>query len=564
MATVCSYACTNLIITKGASVDGSVMVSDAADSQTRYGVLDYRLGGHHKKGELRGIYQWGSDAKGAFRYTGSIPEAECTYNVISNMNEYQVIIGETTYDGDWKSFVDTTAIIDYGSMMNIALQRSRTAREAIATMVEITDKYGYTNTGETLSIADANEAWIMDIMPRKPKYDANGNNTNKGIVYVAIRIPDGYISAHANCARIDRFPLNDPENCLYSKDVIEQAREMGWYDGPDEEFSFRDAYCPVLSLSTIRSCDMRVWSFFRQWGDEDMDQYLDYVTGENISHHLPLYVKAKAKLSVHDVAEMMRDHYEGTPFDMRKGVAAGPMECPYRWRDNDWTVDGVKYRNERPIAVQQTGFWFIGQARGYLPREVGPVIWFAVDDPGTAPITPVYACSREISDHYRFGNGSQVTYSPTSMFWLVNRVAQQCYLNYKWVGKETREKVIEHELSMMKQVEKSDARAMELLKSSPKKAVKYLTDFSVKAQDELFDKWEKLDKYLLVKYIDCNVKKQDPDGSFQVFGHEYEGVTNFVPKSPNAPGLGEAYKRAVVNETGDFLKNKTFPDTRKK
>jgi len=564
LATVCGYGCTNLIITKGASVDSSVMVSDVADSHTRYGVLDYRLGGHHRKGEMRGIYQWGSDSKGAFRYTGSIPEAEYTYNVMSNMNEYQVIIGETTYDGDYKAFVDTTAIIDYGSMMNIALQRSKTAREAIAVMVEITDKYGYTNSGETLSIADANEAWVMDIMPRKPKYDANGVNTNKGIVYVAIRIPDGCICAHANCARIDRFPLNDPENCLYSKDVIDQAREMGWYEGPDEEFSFRDAYCPVTSLSVVRSCDMRVWSFFRKWGEEDMDQYIDYVTGENTEHHLPLYVKAKAKLSVHDVAEMMRDHYEGTIFDMRKGIAAGPFECPYRWRDNDWKVDSVKYRNERPIAVQQAGFWFIGQARGYLPREVGALLWFAVDDPATAPITPVYACSQEISDHYRFGNGSQVTYSPTSMFWLVNRVAQQSYLNYKWAGAEARKNVVEHELEMMEKVKESDAQAIKLLNGSSKKAVKYLTKFSVDAQDALFDKWEKLDKYLLVKYIDCNVKKQNPDGSFEVFEHQYQGVSNFVPKSPKAPGLSEAYKRAVVNETGDFLKNKEMPDPRKK
>jgi len=564
MAAVCGYACTNLIVTKGATVDGSVIVSDVADSQVRYGVLEYKLSGSHKKGEMRPIIQWGSDSKGSYRTNGYIPEAPYTYNVMSNMNEYQVVIGETTYDGDYKAFEDTTAIVDYGSMMNIALQRAKTAREAIAVMVEITDKYGYASTGETLSVADANEAWVMDIMPRKPKYDTNGVNTNKGMVYVAIRIPDGCICAHANCARIDQFPLNDPENCLYSKDVIDQAREMGWYEGPDEQFSFRDAYCPVTSLSIVRACDMRVWSFFRKWGVEDMDQYMDYVTGENINHHLPLYVKAKAKLSVHDVAEMMRDHYEGTPFDMRKGVAAGRMECPYRWRDSNWKVDGVQYRNERPIAVQQAGFWFVAQARGYMPREVGPILWFAVDDPATAPITPVYACSREISDHYRFGNGSQVTYSPTSMFWLVNRVAQQCYLNYKSVGVETREKVVAHELEMMKKVAQADEKALKLLKSSAKKSTKFLTEFSVTAQNELFDKWEKLDKYLLVKYIDCNTKRQNPDGSFETFPHEYEGRSNFVPKSPKASGFGEDYKRAVARETGDFLKNKTFPDQRGK
>ncbi len=555
---VLSYACSNLIVTKGASADGSVMISDVADSHNRYGVLGCKIASRHKKGEMRGVYQWGSDAKGPFRYLGSIPEPEYTFNVMSNMNEYQLAIGETTFVGDYKPFVDTTAILDYGSTMIICLQRCKTAREAILMFASLTDEFGYGDSGESLSFADANEAWIMEIMPRLPKYDANGVNTNKGIVYVAIRIPDGCICAHANCARITTFPLNDPENCLYSKDVISQAREMGWYDGPDEEFNFTETYCPLTSYSLIRNCDLRVWNFFRNWGEEDMDQYMDYIMGENLDHRLPLYVKAKKKLSVHDVAEAMRDHYEGTIFDMRKGVAAGPFECPYRWRDNNWVVDSVKYMNARPVAVQQAGFWFISQSRSWLPREVGGVMWFAVDDPGTAPLTPVYACSREVSDHYRFGNGSLVKYSPTSMFWMVNRIAQFAYMNYKWIGGEVHDTLCRHELEMAARLDTVDREALALYGKSPARAVKYLTRFSVDAQDKLFDKWEKLDKYLLVKYMDGNVKKQEEDGSFKVFGH-----SPWVPVSPSVPGMSEDFKRAVVGETGDLYRNKPMPGRRK-
>ena len=550
------FACTNLIVTKGATTDGSVLVSDVADSHNRYGVLDYKLAGRHKPGEMRAIYQWGSDSRGPFRYCGAIPEAPYTYNVMSNMNEYQVTIGETTYNGRCEELQDTTAILDYGSIMNICLQRSKTAREAILMFASLTDQYGYDSTGESFSVADPNEAWIFEVMPRKPKYDANGINTNRGIVYVAVRIPDGCISAHANCARITTFPLNDPENCLYSKDVIGQARELGWYDGPDESFSFADVYCPLTSYSLMRACELRVWSFFNRYGDQDMNQYLDFVTGEDPTHRLPLYVKAKEKISVQMLAEMMRDHYEGTPFDMRKGIAAGPQETPYRFRDNDWTVDGVKYRNERAIAMQQAGFWFISQCRGWLPREVGGVIWFAVDDPGTAPLTPVYASARAISNHYAFGNGSHVEYSPTSMWWMCNRIAQFAYLNYRNVGNEVREVIRAHEAEMVEAVAAADAEALALLKKSEKKAVKYMTRFSVAQQDALFEKWDKLDKYLLVKYVDGNIKKQNPDGSFVVFPHAYQGKDHFVPKSPGVPGVSEAYKRAVVSETGDFHRDK--------
>ena len=542
------FACTNLIVTKGASADGSVMVTDAADSQTRYGCLAYTVAADHKPGAMRKIIQWGSDFRGPFYYHGDIPEAPHTYNVIGNMNEHQLILGETTYDGR-KVEMDTTAIIDYGSMMNICLQRCTTAREAILLFAEITDKYGYCQTGESLSIADKNEAWIMDIFPRKPHYDANGVNTNKGIVYVAARIPDGYICAHANNARITKINFNDPENWLYSKDVVDEARRNGWYEGSDEDFSFADTYCPLTKASYMRSCDLRVWSFFNRFGVEDMGKYIDYVTAENTSNRLPLWVKPKHKITVQELAEAMRDHYEGTMFDMRVGISAGPHESPYRWRDADWTVDGVKYANERATAVQQTGFWFLAQARSWMPDEVGGLFWFAVDDAGTSPLTPVYACSKDISDHYRFGNGSLKEYSPTSMFWMVNRIAQLCYLHYNSTGNEVHAVVTAHEKEMVAKVAEADTKALELYNRSPRKAVKYLTNWSVNEADALFDKWERLDKYVLVKYIDGNIKKQNDDGSFT----SYDG-RDWTTVSPGYKGLSKAYKEAVVKERGPLMR----------
>lgn len=542
------FACTNLIVTKGASADGSVMVTDAADSHTRYGCLAYTLAADHKPGSMRKIIQWGSDSRGPFYYHGDIPEAPHTYAVMGNMNEHQLIIGETTYDGR-KVPEDTTAIIDYGSMMNICLQRCKTAREAIRLFAEITDLYGYCQTGETITLADKNEAWIMDIFPRMPRYDSNGVNTNKGIVYVAARIPDGYICAHANNARITRINFNDPDNWLYSSDVVEEARRNGWYEGSDADFSFADTYCPLSRQGYMRSCDLRVWSFFNRFGEDDMNAYIDYVMAENPSNRLPLWVKPKHKISLQELAEAMRDHYEGTIFDMRGGVAAGPHGSPYRWRDRDWTVDGVKYANERATAVQQTGFWFIGQARGWLPDEVGGLFWFGVDDAATSPLTPVYVCSKDISDHYRFGNGSLKEYSPTSMFWMVNRIAQLCYLHYNSTGNEVHAVCVAHEDEMVKKVAEADSRALELYAHSPKKAVKYLTSFSVKEADALFDKWDRLDKYVLVKYIDGNIKKQNEDGSFV----SYDG-RDWTTVSPDYKGLSKAYKEAVVKERGELMR----------
>ena len=541
LLTITGFACTNLIITKGASTDGSVMVTYAADSHIRYGTLVHYPAAKYRAGTMLPIYEWGRD-----RYLGTIPQADETYNVIGNMNEHQLIIGESTWGG-LAELRDPDAILDYGSLMYITLQRTRTAREAIALYTSLADQYGYASSGESISIADPNEAWILEIIARKPEV-VNGVNIRKGAVWVAVRIPDGHISAHANCARITTFPLNDPENCLYSPDVISHARELGLFEGNDEEFSFADTYCP-LDFGSMRGCEARVWSFFNKHGAEDMSKYIDHASGHNPNNRLPLSVKAKHKLSVTMAADMMRDHFEDTPFDMRNDIGAGGNSLPYRWRPMSFEIDGEEYINERAIATQQTGFWFVGQARNWLPDIIGGIFWFAVDDAGTSPITPVYSSSTEISEHYALGNGSMIEYSPTSMFWLTNRIAQFAYLRYDEIGAEVVAAVRAHEHEMVAKIASSDAQAILFYKKSPRRAVKYLTSFSINEANALFDKWNNFDKYLLVKYIDGNTKRQDENGAFITNGHSAT-----IPPTPIQKGYNERFKRAIVNEIGGKIK----------
>ena len=523
MAWGSALACTNLIVTRGASTDGSNMVSYAADSHQLYGALYYTPAGKFKAGSMLDVYEWDTS-----RYLGQIAQVAQTYTTIGNMNEHQLIIGETTYGGRHE-LEDPEGRIDYGSLIYITLQRAKTAREAIDIIVDLANTYGYASSGESFTIADKEEVWIMELIGKGPG--------RKGIVWVARRIPDGYISAHANHARITTFPKNDPENCLYAEDVITFAREMGFYEGSDEDFSFSDAYAP-LDFSAMRGCEARVWSFFRRFAD-GMDAYEDYALGHNPANRMPLWVKPNRKLSPKDVFDMMRDHYEGTEFDMTVGIAAGGNELPYRWRPSSFEIDGKKGYNERAIATQQTGFWFVGQCRSWLPDEIGGLFWFAVDDAGTSPLSPFYTCINGISEHYALGNGSMLEYSPTSMFWLQNRVAQFAYLRYNHIGKEVRERVDAHELAMIDAVAAADEAALQL---KPGKAVqKHLTAFSADQAASLFAKWKALDEYLLVKFIDGNTKHQNPDGSFKNNGH-----SNRVPPQPMFPGYSDTYKRAVA------------------
>ena len=398
-------------------------------------------------------------------------------------------------------------------------------------IVYLANTYGYCSSGESFSIVDTEEAWIMELIGKGPN--------DKGIVWVARRIPDGYVSGHANQARITTFPWNDPENCLYAPDVADVARKMGWYEGSNEDFSFADAYAP-LDFGAMRGCEARVWAFFRMVAD-DMDQYVDYAMGHNPANRMPLWVMPREKVSVKQVMDAMRDHYEGTPMDMTTDIGAGGEGCPYRWRPMYFEVDGVEYCNERAIATQQTGFWLVGQAR---PGKVG-ILWFGTDDAATSPLTPIYVNSLEVPECLREGNGTMLKYSRTSMFWITNRVAQFAYLRYNTVGKTVRETVDAWENTMIEEVNAFDK---ELAGLSDKKARKMATSFSVDNAQFLFHMWEGLDEYLMVKYIDGNVKGEDEKGFID------NGNGKDIPGVIEQPGYTETWKRAVAHNNGEVLK----------
>ncbi|MBE5032986.1 dipeptidase [Gallalistipes aquisgranensis] len=532
-------ACTNFIITRGASTDSSVMVTYAADSHQLYGALYYRPARDYRPGETLKIYEWDTG-----RYLGEIPQVAHTYQTVGNMNEHQLIIGETTYGGR-PELEDSTGIMDYGSLIYITLQRAKTAREAIDVIVNLANTYGYASSGESFSIADPDEAWIFEMIGKGCKM-VNGKNVNKGIVWVARRIPDGYVCAHANQARITQFPKDDPENCLYAPDVISFAREAGLYNGTDADFSFCDTYAP-LDFSGMRGCEARVWSMFRRI-TPGMDRYLDYALGKNPENRMPLWVKPAKRISPKEVMDFMRDHYEDTPMDMRYDIGAGGHHLPYRWRPMGFEVDGVKYLNERATATQQTGFWFMAQARNYLPDPIGGVYWFGVDDAGTSCLTPIYCSVTEIPECFREGNGHMTEYSPTSAFWLFNRVTNFAYLRYDMMSADILKVVNERENGQLKKVQQIDAKALSLYKTNPEAAIRLLTDYSVKTAQEMFDKWVELDRYLLVKYMDGNVKKER-NGKFLDNGYGRN-----IPASPDFPGYNDEWKKAVAGSTGDRLK----------
>ena len=530
--TATAFACTNFIVTKGASTDGSVMVTYAADSHQLYGAL-YKHNGGKQKSKLLKVNEWDTG-----RYLGEIDQIAETYSTVGNMNEHSLIITETTYGGR-SELEDPKGGIDYGSLIYITLQRAKTAREAIAIIAELANTYGYASSGESFSIADANEAWIMELIGKGSKLDDKGNNVRKGIVWVARRIPDGYVSGHANQARITTFPLNDKENCLYSSDVISFAREMGYFNGKDEEFSFCDAYAP-LDFGALRACEARVWAFFRTVA-EGMDQYTDHAMGHNPNNRMPLWVKPTKKVSPKQLFDAMRDHYEGTPIDMTTDIGAGGNGCPYRWRPMYFKVDGVQYCNERATATQQTGFWLCGQARS---GKTG-ILWFGTDDAATSPLTPIYCNTTEVPWCLDEANGSMLHYSATSMFWVTNRIANFAYLRYDSIGKRVREEVDKWENEQLAEVEKFDAKTAGL---AAKKAQKLQTTYSTTTAQNLFKKWDSLDKYLLVKYIDGNTKAENEKGFID------NGNGCNIPDKIEQPGYSEKWKRAVAEDNGEVLK----------
>lgn len=546
-------ACTNVIITPGASKDGSSIVSYAADSHQLYGELYFTPAARFGAGSSLQIREWDTQ-----RPLGAIAQVSRTYQTVGNMNQYQLVIAETTWGGRSELFPGKDAVgIDYGSLIYVTLQRAKTAREAIEIIVSLANEYGYVSEGETFSIADTKEAWVMDIVGKGPD--------SKGIVWVARRIPDGYICAHANQARITRFPLNDKDNCLYAPDVISFAREKGWFEGRDEDFSFREAFNP-LDFSGARACDARAWSAFNILGDgtftymEDgrevsrpASDWVDYAMGYDLKGEMPLFIKPSRKIGAKDVADVMRDHYEGTPMDMTTDIGAGGNALPYRWRPMSFEWEGKTYINERAIATQQTGFWFVAQSRGYLPDEVGALIWFGCDDAATSYLTPIYVNTKSVPECLRVGNGDMLHYSATSQFWMCNRVANACYKMYNKMAPVVRTAIDDFENYQMDvAVPQMDAALSDLVSAGRVgKALKKMTDYSVNTAMTQFEKWTRLEELLLVKFIDGNVKAQNEDGSF-VHSEYSEGI----PEGIAQPGYTDKWKEAVARDNGNTLISK--------
>ncbi len=535
-----SNGCTNFLVTKGASVDGSTMITYAADSHVLYGELYYQPAADHAPDAMRDIHEWDTG-----KFMGRIPEVAHTYSVIGNMNEWQVAIGETTYGGREELAKQEGAIMDYGSLIYVALQRAKTAREAIKVMTDLVEKYGYASSGESFSISDAEEAWILEMIGK--------GNGEKGAVWVAQRIPDGYISGHANQARITTFPMNDPKNCIFSKDVISFAHEKGWFEGKNKDFSFSDVYAPI-DFSGARFCDARVFAGFNKVAS-GMGQYANYAKGvvehggENNfpTNRLPLWVKPDKKVSVKDVMEMMRDHYEGTELDMTKDIGAGPFTLPYRWRGMTWKVDSVNYCHERAISTQQTGFSFVAQSRNWLPAPIGGILWFGVDDTYSTCYAPMYCGITNTPECFKVGNGDMLTYSETSAFWTFNQVTNWAYTRYSDMIPHIRVKQSDLEGKFIAYTPAVDQAAKSIYDTQGEVAARrFLTDYSINQANGMTSEWKKLYQYLLIKYIDGNIKKEK-DGKFE--RNEWN-----VPVSPDQPGYPEWWYRIIINATGDHLK----------
>lgn len=535
-----SNGCTNFLVTKGASIDGSTMITYAADSHTLYGELYFLPAKDHAPGTMRDIHEWDTG-----KFMGRIPEPSHTFSVVGNINEHQVAIGETTYGGREELGKQTGAIMDYGSLMYVALQRSKTAREAIKVMADLVAEFGYASSGESFSISDPNEVWIMEMIGK--------GEGEKGAVWVAQRIPDGYISGHANQARITTFPMNDELNCMFANDVISFAREKGWFDGLNKDFSFSDIYAPV-DFSGARFSDARVFAGFNKVCSI-MKPYEEYALGivkhdgehKFPSNRMPLWVKPDRKLTVQDVMGMMRDHYEGTALDMTKDPGAGPYKLPYRWRPLTFKVDSADYVNERAISTQQTGFSFVTQSRSWLPSPVGGIIWFGVDDAYSTCYVPMYCGITDVPECFKVGNGDLLTYSETSAFWTFNTVANFTYLRYDSMIADVQKVQKNLENKFVAYTPSVDMAAKNLWDAGKKKeTLQFLTDYSVAQANGMTSEWKKLSHYLIVKYIDGNIKKEK-DGAF-------ERTETGMPANPDQPGYPEWWKKVIVESTGDHLK----------
>ena len=523
-------ACSNFIVGKKASVDGSVMCSYSADDYGMFQNLCHYPAAKHAKGEMRKIYDWDTN-----KYHGEIPEAAETYNVIGNINEWQVTIGETTYGGR-EEMVDSTGIMDYGSLIYVALQRSKSAREAIKVMTTLANTYGYNSEGETFTICDPNEAWIMEMMGKGP--------SSKGVVWVALRIPDNAVCAHANQSRIGKFNMKDKKNVMYAKDVVSFARSKGWYQGKDADFSWKMAYAKP-DFSGRRFCDARAWALLNHF--YDMSPYLDWALGKDPNaKDMPLWVVPNKKVSVQDVENVMRDHYEGTPLSVADGsdIGGGIWEMPYRPTPLMYKVDGKQYFNERPVSTQQSGFVFVSQMRSWLPREIGGVFWFANDDANMAAFTPVYCSMTERPECYNTPGVDAVHFSKKNAYWVCNMTSNMVYPRYSLMFptlKEVRDSLDNSYFAAQAGVEK---KAQGLYAQNPQAAVKYLNGYSVEKAQQMLARWNQLFEFMVVKYNDMIIKPTDKNGTF-------EKTPYGLGATPVRPGYPEKFAKQLVKQSGD-------------
>ena len=533
LISVSAFACSNIIVGKKASADGSVFVSYSADSYGMYGNIYSHRGGVHPQGEMRKVYDWDTN-----KYHGEIAQAQRTYNVVGQMNEHQVSITETTFGGR-EELWETEGIIDYGSLIYIALERATSAREAITIMTALVDEYGYCSEGESFSICDKNEAWIMEMIGK--------GKGQKGAVWATVRIPDDCVAAHANQSRITRLSQYDKKSVLCSKDVIKFAREKGYFTGKDSEFSFRDAYAPN-DFSAVRYCDARVWSIFNRLCD-GMDKYVDYAAGKDLKGEMPLYMKPKKPVTLQDVMNGMRDHYENTPFDIRDEVGAGPYNMPYRPTPLSWEVDGKKYFNERPVCTQQTAFCFVGQMRSWMPDALGGIAWVTNDDPNMAPFVPLYCSIDQVPRCFCRIEGEQddVTFSWKSAFWLQNTVSNMVYPYY--------EKMFPDLLSYRESLDRSFGARVPVWEKTVMGGDSiynvYTTNFTNECAEQMMQQWTELCQYLVVRHNDMALKKVADGGVNVPVGKRFKKTEHGLAEAPDRPGYPEAYRKAIVEKEGE-------------
>ncbi|MGI6717874.1 MAG: dipeptidase [Bacteroidales bacterium] len=549
LSSLSAMCCTNFLITKGASADGSTMITYAADAHTLYGELYHWEGREWLPGTMLDVYEWDTG-----KYMGQIPQAQRTYNVVGNINEHQVAISETTYGGLEELSSQSGAIMDYGSLIYITLQRATSAREAIKMIAELMDTYGYASSGESFSIADKDEVWIMELIGK--------GEGEKGAVWVALLVPDGMISGHANQARITTFPQKGENvitsenldkifdknvDVVYHKDVISFAKKKGFYKGKDADFSFCDTYAP-LTFGAARGCEARVWAGFMKANKAAVAQYEDYARGDNLKNKMPLWIKPDRKLTVFDVMTFMRDHYEGTSMDMTNDIGAGPFKCPYRWRPMGWEYEGQSYLHERATSTQQTGFSFVTQSRNWLPDPVGGVIWFGVDDSYTSCYVPMYCGITQTPLHFRKGNGSMIEYSPTSAFWIFNMVSNFAYSRYCDMVVDIQKVQSRLENKFHDELINFDKQVAAEVDRNPNKAVAMMNTFCANKSEETFNEWKDLFIYLTVKYIDGNIKKEE-NGVFINNGYDAR-----QPAFPDQPEYRKEWYKVIVDDCGDNIK----------